>query len=62
MAARPISRPPWKRKHRARAAGHRYPNLVDNMAVARKRKTKAPGSALDHRRSLRVKGAHETRT
>jgi hypothetical protein len=36
-------------KVRARAAGRRYPNLVDNMAVARKRKGKiakgdGPGS------------------
>ena len=28
---------------RARAAGRKYPNLVDNMAVARQRKKPTPG-------------------
>ena len=28
-------------KQRARKAGRKYPNLVDNMAVARKKKTAA---------------------
>lgn len=30
---------------RARAAGRKYPNLVDNMAVARKRKKKSASSS-----------------
>ena len=37
---------------RARTAGRRYPNLVDNIAVARKRKTK----------SAKKRGARSTRS
>ena len=37
---------------RARSAGRRYPNLVDNMAVARKRKTN----------STRKRGARSARS
>jgi hypothetical protein len=37
----PLSRKPKSgARARARAAGRRYPNLVDNMAVARNRKPK----------------------
>ena len=31
-------------RSRARAAGRKYPNLVDNMAVARKRKQRKPAT------------------
>jgi hypothetical protein len=32
-------------KARARAASRKYPNLVDNVAMARKRRPRTPGSA-----------------
>lgn len=59
MVSHSEPRPPWKRKNpkkrskrlspeqrseaRARAAGRKYPNLVDNMAVARNRKRRPAG-------------------
>jgi hypothetical protein len=35
-------------KARATAAGRRYPNLVDNMAAARRQREAARGENLDH--------------
>ena len=35
-------------KARAKAAGRRYPNLVDNMAAARRQRETAPGGERDH--------------
>jgi hypothetical protein len=34
-------------KARAKAAGRRYPNLVDNMAAARRQREMAAGAATD---------------
>ena len=36
-------------KQRAKKAGRRYPNLVDNMAVAKKKKVGARKKAAGHR-------------
>jgi hypothetical protein len=35
-------------KARAKAAGRRYPNLVDNMAAARRQRAAAPDPDADH--------------
>jgi len=35
-------------KARAKAAGRRYPNLIDNMAAARRQRAAARGPASDH--------------
>jgi hypothetical protein len=49
-------------KARARAAGRNYPNLVDNMAMARKRKTRNTRKRGGRSPRSQRGGEHEGRT
>jgi hypothetical protein len=47
---------------RARKAGRRYPNLVDNMAVARKRSSTKKGGTAKKRTSTKTPAAGKKRS